>query len=234
MHPICDTDYKRLQEQVKNLRESLPNKRLYIEGMDRLLTAFLELMDAEGPYTVPRTAAQLYRMAHVSENVFERNFGSLDGLILITQGIVAMELDTHIGMFISLPYEITLNRAFDYIACKDTNIDLSRKIRMHFAVRRFGINFWKTAFRSLFAVISEGWTEQSPEAKGFLFELYISNWITVLRIWEKTDFDGTLIPICKRLLMLLNTVTIKQISDLATLTDPFVKAETIIEPTIVR
>lgn len=233
MNPPCENDYRKLQEQVKKLRESLSNKRLFVEGMDRLLTVFLQLMDAEGPNMIPRNAAQLYRMAHVGETVFERNFGSLDGLILITQGIVATELDTQVGMFIGLPYEVTLNRAFDYIACKDTDGDPSRKTRMHFVVRRFGIDFWKMALRSLFPVVSEGWIEQSPETQDFLFELYIGNWMTVLRKWEQTDFDETLIPTCKRLLILLNTVTIKQISELANLSDSFVQAETKTVSTIV-
>lgn len=184
MTPSCECAYQKLQERLAAHWQAASNKKPNLLAMDKLLSAFLREMQEQDMDMIPVSASYLFRTAGVDNAVFFHNFRTLDGLILVTKGVIVKEIDHHInGPLGVFSYKTALTRLFDYLASTGTSPQDSPAIRLRFAALRFSSDFWEIALYPLYPYITKPLSGYSRTAKELFYSQYAAAFRSILKLW---------------------------------------------------
>ena len=209
----CEEDYQQLQNQLARHRESA-TQRPNLEALDKLITVILDDMKTKGVDVIPPSAKYLFTTACVDDCVYDRNFRTINGIILVLKGVLVDGIDKKVVRTFGVSsYEDGLTRLFGYLSVPSTDTDYN-SIRLRFAVLRFSDDFWGIALHFLYPFVVKNWMGFDFSTREFIYQRYIACFRIVLKYWLEHDFSSNYIDKCLLLLNKLTALSVQEVTAL--------------------
>ena len=221
--PACELRLQSLRCQLETHKQTVENKKTNLNALNKVINALLRDMDVYGDDYVPKNSTSLFRKAEVDNNVFIRNFDSINGVILCAKSQIVDDIEGCIGRFGDFSYDTAILKLFAYFAYDPESPEKEDIARAYFAVRRFPGEFWEIALHRFYPLVNEGWGEYNQETKDFLFSWFAVSLRMVLRLWSKVEFSAQNIDDCKVLFNNLAFFETSKIRAIETALNPFSK-----------
>lgn len=191
MTPSCEIEYQKLQSELNRHWEAARNRKPNLSALNKLLSAFLDEMEKRGADTIPPSASYLFRIADVDNAVYFHSFRNMDGIILVTKGVIVEEVNRHVyGAFGVFSFNDAIKRLFGYVALSGAEAKDNSSVRLRFAILRFSNDFWEIVLRPLYSFITEPWNEYEVSTRDVFYSQYASAFREVLKLWMRQDFSA--------------------------------------------
>ncbi len=205
--PACEEGYQKLQKLLYEHREST-TKRINLEALDKLVAVFLDDMQKTDT-SVTSQAKHLFTSAGIDNSVYDHNFRTVNGLVLLLKGVLVDGIDNYVvGRFGVFSYETALTRLFEYLAVPSADTYYN-SVRLRFALLRFPDEFWEIALHSLYSFVVKNWTGFDFDTQELLYARYVASFRIVLKYWMKHDFSSDYVSRCFQLLNKLTGLSVQ-------------------------
>ena len=223
--PTWETRLNKLLQQEEAIKQTVRTQKTNLTILDRLLAIMLYDMESSGNDDyIPENTAYLYRSIGLLESTFERNYSTMNGMIVLTKAQIIKDIDTNaIGAFRGFSYDVAITKLFSFLAQDQEKADNSAGIRLNFALRRFNEEFWATALHGFYPLIAEEWGSYSPDIKEFLFGWFAVCLRIVLILWSKRGFALQNVDDCKKLINLIGFIGKSRVQEIEDAMSPFLQ-----------
>ena len=159
---------------------------------DHLLAAqiaVLRHMDIRGDDVCSITMKEIYATAHLAKSTFEQNFVNLDDVLKATKQQIIEGLETALSLVSKEPLSMKqgLFLAFRWLYVPE------RRTPVELAVRRFNIDFWKTALVPIKRIMERAFDRYAPATVQWKYEEFCAMFLQVLRAWLKEEMKSSLL-----------------------------------------
>lgn len=151
--------------------------------------AVLRHMDRRGDDVCSITIKEIYATAQLAKSTFEQNFVDLDSVLKVTKRQIKEGLETALAIDSGEP--LTMKQGL-FLALRWFCVP-DRRVPVELAIRRFSIDFWKTALAPLESIMERSFARYSLVAFQWKYEEFCAMFYQVLREWLKEEMKPDLL-----------------------------------------